>query len=146
MERSLEKTGFVDQKIDEIRQLIESRPDVFLRQGSVVESWRDYGGKKLGPYFRLAYRNQGKQRSLYLGSSVRLANAVRSLLNVSHQARSRRRELRRIQLSARTRLRELHNLWDQDLKQIGLYLHGFEVRGWQGRRHRPQGEEENSSE
>ncbi|MCH7525795.1 MAG: hypothetical protein IID39_00015 [Planctomycetes bacterium] len=126
----MEKTEPVDQKLDEIQRLVESRPDVFQYQGSVVESWREYEGKRLGPYFRLAYRDGNRQRSVYLGRSVQLADAVRKLLEENHQGNVRRRELKRLQRSAKAQLREARCRWEQDLRKIGLYLHGCEVRGW----------------
>ena len=40
---------------------------LFAAQGSVVATWRNRGSKRFGPYYRLAYRRHGRQRSIYLG-------------------------------------------------------------------------------
>ena len=54
--------------------------DVLSRQGSVVASWREKGGRRMGPYFRLAFRKAGKQVSIYLGSCAELVEKVRARL------------------------------------------------------------------
>ena len=66
----LENRKSVDQKVAKIRQrvmdLIAANAELFAQQGAVVESWRKHGGRRLGPYFRLAYRIDGRRRSLSL--------------------------------------------------------------------------------
>ena len=42
--------------------------------------WRTYRGKRLGPYFQLAYRDRNCQHWVYLGRSQDLADRVRDLL------------------------------------------------------------------
>ena len=78
------KTGSVDQKVaaqfERVRAVVMAQPRRFARQGSVVASWRVYAGRKLGPYFRLAYREGRRQRSIYLGRCAELARRVRELL------------------------------------------------------------------
>lgn len=129
----MENSNSVDQRLDAVKRLILSRPDVFRRQGAVVASWRTHNGTKRGPYFRLAYRRAGgKQHSIYLGPE-HVANAVRSLLQELQCAASRRRQLTRLQRSAREQLRVARRRMDRQLRETGLYLHGSEVRGWRHR-------------
>ena len=66
----LENRESVDQKLKLVRQLIESRSEVFTRQGAVVGCWREYNGRQLGPYYQLRYRDCHRQRSVYLGRSM----------------------------------------------------------------------------
>ncbi len=42
--------------------------EVLSRQGAVVASWRVERGLRMGPYFRLAFREAGRQASIYLGA------------------------------------------------------------------------------
>ncbi len=71
--RILEKMRLVDQKrantINRISGYILGLKSLFSRQGTVIATWRDYHGRKLGPYYRLAWRDSGRQCSLYLGAS-----------------------------------------------------------------------------
>lgn len=57
----LENREFVDQKIDQkteiVKRWIEARRDLLSRQGTLVESYRNYRGRQLGPYYKLASRS-----------------------------------------------------------------------------------------
>lgn len=82
----LENLKSADQKRQRIVEFIAEHTEIFSRRGAVVETWREYAGRRQGPYFSLIFRQAGRQRSLYLGSDPRLADAVRELLE-----RARRR-------------------------------------------------------
>jgi hypothetical protein len=126
----LEKCGFVDQKPEPkfatVREFILRHRDIFLRQGSVVSSWRTYRGHRLGPFFSVRFRIAGRQSAIYLGRSVALAEQVKGLLEELQQARMTARLVRQ----ARVDLHKAKELWQQDLAAMGLTLKGFEVRGW----------------
>jgi hypothetical protein len=128
----LEKCEFVDQKMTlkffRIQEFILSHQDVFRRQGSVVSNWRSYRGRRLGPFFSLRYRVDGRQSAIYLGRSARLSERVRGLLAEIQQ----KRNLSRLIRTARADLRKTKKLWQQDLAALNLELKGFEVRGWRG--------------
>ncbi len=68
--------------------LLADHPDRFARQGAVVASWRTYRGRRLGPYYRLAWRENRRQRSIYLGPGGPLVDEARRRL---HQAQTARR-------------------------------------------------------
>lgn len=135
----LENREFVDQKavrkFQAVKRWIEARRDRLSRQGAVVETFRNYRGRKLGPYYRLAYRDRdGRQRSIYLGASVELAEQVWGLL-VECQAELReQRERRRVRRVLHAELKKAKALWADELAKRGLRLQGHEVRGWRGSR------------
>src|SRR5438094_953340 len=106
-----------------------AHPEIFSRQGAVLVSWRSRQGRKLGPYYRLAYREGGRQRALYLGSSAELAGEVRSALQVLQAPRQRRRAWQVQWKKGRAALRRQKLQWDAELRRLGLYLKGYEVRG-----------------
>ena len=60
---------------------IRTNADIFSRVGSVVATYRTRGNTRFGPYYRLIYRVDRRQRSLYLGRDEDLADQVRQLLN-----------------------------------------------------------------
>lgn len=120
----MEKSNSVAQKLELVRSLIDSRPELFRRQGAVVATFRNYRGTTLGPYFKLNYREHGRQRSIYLGRAQRLADAVRALLDERQSPEILRRQLRRLRRSGRARLRAHCRVWNRELQQ------GLEVRGW----------------
>ncbi|MCY2994865.1 MAG: hypothetical protein NTY19_44440 [Planctomycetota bacterium] len=126
----MEKWDFVDQKTERkflaIREFVLGNWDAFRRQGSVVPSWRTYRGRRLGPFFSLRFRLQGRQSAIYLGRSAGLAERVKALLDEVH----RERKFARLKRRARAEFRELKRRWKQELAATGLELRGFEIRGW----------------
>lgn len=128
----LENRNSVDQKLHDIRKRLKSRLDIFTRQGAVVESWRKYDGRRLGPYYRLSYRDGGRQHSIYLGQSRQLADLILKLLEEIQSPVKQQRELDHICSHARAELRKQKKRWNKDLSQAGLCAKGFEIRGWSG--------------
>lgn len=119
-------------RLDEIREIIRQRCTTMARQGTVVSTWRTYQGHLLGPYYRLAWREDGRQRSAYLGRSPELARAVQQVLdNLQRPLRHERRTEEAIR-RAWTALRAQRIIWARELAVYGLYLHGWDVRGWRG--------------
>jgi hypothetical protein len=134
---TLEKQKSVDQKLaatySKVAVLLRARPEIFSRQGAVVAGLREYQGCMLGPYHRLVYRDGGRQRSLYLGRSAELADAVGALLRHLQAPRQRRRTWARMRAQARAALRAQKGRWQEDLARWGLRAQGYEVRGWRSR-------------
>ncbi len=133
----LENRGFVGQKavrkVASVKRWIETHRDSLSRQGTVVESYRKYCGRQLGPYFRLAYRDRdGRQHSVYLGASAELAQQVRELLHECQASLREQRELHQVYKTARAELKKAKALWSDELAKCGLRLQGYEVRGWRG--------------
>ncbi|HUT90503.1 MAG TPA: hypothetical protein VMY37_13460 [Thermoguttaceae bacterium] len=125
----MEKREVVDQKADRALALIASRARLFARQGAVVATWRSYRGRRLGPYWRLAYREAGRQCSVYLGRAGRGVERVRQAL-AELQGRLRwRRTYRRLCRQVKASLRACQAEFDRQLRRLGLRRKGFEVRG-----------------
>ncbi len=130
-----EKRNPVNQKqnhaarFDIVQQFIKANAQVFARQGTVAATWRTYKGKRLGPYYQLTYREDGRQHWLYLGRSEQLAQQVRQFLAALHGPRDRHRLNRRLQSQARASL----HLAKAQLKEVcakrGITLKGYEFRG-----------------
>jgi hypothetical protein len=103
---------------------------LFARQGAVVASWRYYRGRKLGPYFRLAYRQYGRQQFVYLGREGALVQRVRAVLAHLHAPRRAARALAHARHLAMASLRTAKVRLDSGLRGWGLRLKGLEIRGW----------------
>ncbi|MBN2580855.1 MAG: hypothetical protein JXB10_17855 [Pirellulales bacterium] len=103
---------------------------VLSRQGAIVASWQTYRGRRLGPYYRLAYRAEGRQRSIYLGKSKSLLRQVRRLLRKIQESVQTRRSLRRTHKAFQAIRKEQHARSRIALSKIGLELHGYALRGW----------------
>jgi hypothetical protein len=129
----MEKRKSVIQKVIErferVRAYLVARPALFAAQGTVVATSRTYRGRQLGPYFQLAWREEGRQRRLYLGRSLELVDRVRNLLDQLQQPLRQRRLFARLKRQARAALCR----WMADLRPFlgrwGIDLKGFELRG-----------------
>jgi len=129
----MENRQVVDQTPHAALTLIASRPTLFARQGSVVASWRHYRGRRLGPYYRLAYRQNGRQCSVYLGRCDQLVRRVRAELQKRQSPWRRCRALARMRTRLKASLRREKACLDVHLRKLGLYLKGFKSRGWAGK-------------
>lgn len=106
------------------------KAELFRRQGFVVATWRRRGAKNYGPYYRLSYRERGRQCSIYLGREGPLVEGVREGLAGLRASvwweriwARRRRQIASILRISRQRV-------DKELGPMGLRLKGYEVRGW----------------
>ncbi|MFH1924715.1 MAG: hypothetical protein ABIP48_33100 [Planctomycetota bacterium] len=128
-----EKSGSVDQKaaarFERVEAQVAAAPGVFAVGGTVVATWRTYRGRRLGPYFRLAYRKGRRQCSIYLGRSEELAGRVRDLLAKLQDLNRWRRTSRRMQREARKSLRRWLEYLGKQLAELGIQRKGFEFRG-----------------
>jgi hypothetical protein len=115
-------------KFAAVKAFVLGRKALFSKQGTVVAGWRSYGGRRLGPYYRLAYREASRQRSLYLGRSEDLADAVRGLLGSLQQPLRNRQAVRRLKSLARASLRRVKAELGRVLAKSGFWLKGYEVR------------------
>ena len=127
-------TATVDQKRPTRREVllvqIRQAASAVATAGSIVETWRTYRGRRLGPYFRVAYREAGIQKSIYIGNNAELIAAARGLLAELQADERARRMVQRLQLATRASLRAAKTAWEGELARVGLHLQGFEVRGW----------------
>jgi len=122
----VEKARFVDQNISarfkRIQAFILDNHRLFSTTGVVVAGWRYYRNNRLGPFFRLAYRQNNRQSSLYLGRSRELAEKVRCLLADLQFHRTCRRL--RVKLRASLRLQKTR-------LQENLHAHGYRMKGFE---------------
>jgi hypothetical protein len=125
----VENPDFVGQKRAEVLGLLAARAPLLARQGSVQGSWRFYHGRRRGPYFRLVWREGGRQESLYLGADRALAEEVRRALAELQAPLREQRALDRLRTLARAALKRHKRDLDRELRRRGAYLKGYEIRG-----------------
>ena len=116
-------------RFERVRLYIKLHLRQFVTQGSVIAGWRQSGGRRLGPYYRLIHRRDGRQQTFYLGKSEWLAEEVRKLLAIVRRPLREARALKRLQASARASLRKAKAELRVQLARFGLLLKGFEIRG-----------------
>jgi hypothetical protein len=131
----MEKRRPVDQlpsdqetRFDRARTFILANPRLFATQGSVVATWRVRRGKRFGPYYRLAYRRRGRQRSIYLGPRP-VADLLRQFLARFQRPHRRHQLYKRLQTQVRASLKTAKIHLAQQLAPLGIILKGYEFRG-----------------
>jgi hypothetical protein len=124
----------VDQKRDQLLRFLAEHGGLFAAQGSVQESYRLYQGRKLGPFFRLSFREAGKQRSWYIGRDRAFAAEIEKELQKLQAPRLFVRQVQRCLAHCRRDLRVARQEWRRRLEKYGLRLQGNEVRGWRRQR------------
>jgi hypothetical protein len=126
----VEKLKIAGQKIDakfaKINAKIQANLELYAISGRVEKSWRNYRGRRIGPYYRVSFYKDGKQHSLHLGRRKTLANRVTYLL-ADLQARYRNhREYLRLRQQALAALRQDKKILDHLLAPLGFYRKGTE--------------------
>ena len=107
-----------------------SRADVegLQRQGFVAPEFRVDQGVRRGPYYKLRWRINGRQRVKYLGRSAAQAEAVASAVAHLQQPRVRERHLARQMAEARRKLTQAKQTMAAALAAEGKYYHGYTSR------------------
>jgi hypothetical protein len=126
----LEIQEVVDQKNHPALTLVAARPELFARQGAVVATWRQCGSKTYGPYYRLNYREGGRQHSIYLGIAGPIVSRVRDTLEQLQKPLQQSRALNHVCRQINAALRVDKARLAALLRPYGLRLKGLEVRGW----------------
>ena len=109
---------------------LAERPGLFRRRGSIVATYRRRNGRTFGPYYRLTYREDGHQRSIYLGGPGELLDQVREKLRLLQQPLKQFRLFNSLERESRASLRIEKAKLAMLLRSHGLSMKGFEVRGW----------------
>ena len=109
---------------------IRQNAQTFAQNGSVVATYRTRGTKRYGPYYRVAYRVDGRQCSIYIGRCRKLVARVRRLLARLQQPRDYRRLCRSANRERKAAMRQVIRWWQHTIRSYGFDLRGCEVRGW----------------
>jgi len=98
--------------------------DALKQQGFVAAEYRH----DRGPYFKLRYRVNGRQRVVYLGTNAWLADEIRRELAQLQADRRGDRELARLADEAHDVLRKSKQRLEGELRRVGLKFHGYAIR------------------
>jgi hypothetical protein len=119
---------FVDEtlsaRLERLRSQITIHRELIACGGSVVASWKIHRGKRLGPYYRVAFRENRRQRARYIGSNEQLATMVRELIDELKSPRRTTQTIRRARAAVRQALR--HSLAETESLVAPL---GYRRRG-----------------
>jgi hypothetical protein len=93
-------------RLKRLKAQVAAHPTLMAGQGSVVAAWRTRGNRRLGPYFSVVFREGGRQRWIYLGTSEELAEEARAVLAKHQQLAHHRRLMAKLRRQAGASLRQ----------------------------------------
>lgn len=127
----MEKSQPVDQRRTRLEAFLELHAERLARQGALVATYRRRGTVRLGPYYQLTCRDAvGRQCAVYLGPASPWVEEIRQRLHILQAPQQNQRSLQRAKRAVR-RLRAAANAeLDEQLRPLGLWRKGAEVRGW----------------
>lgn len=136
--RNATKTKPVDQK-DRLAlfERLDRLRDHLRVSGTVVSTFRTYKSRRLGPYFRLAYRVDGRQCAVFIGGDADVAEEVRQYLSDLQRPRDQKFAVSRARRAAAQQMVADLAQFDVELAAVGLRRRGSQVIGWRAwERHR----------
>jgi len=126
----MEIQALVDQQHAAIERFLSEHGEALARQGAVVATYRQRGGRRYGPYYRLTYRIDGRQRAVYLGTDADLVRHVRERLTQLHHVRREQVQIAPLRRALRQQAKVARQQLDRELQVIGLFRKGHDIRGW----------------
>jgi hypothetical protein len=115
----------LEAQFQSIRSQLLTQPQFFAASGAVVADFRTRDGRRFGPYYRVAFRQNGRQRSIYLGPSQPLADRVANLLAELKRPTHQHRAVRRLRTRLRAELRAQKSIVERELAPHGFHMRGF---------------------
>lgn len=126
----MEKQELVAQRRITVARFISEHANDLVWQGSIINSYRLRQGRRLGPYFKLVCRRDGRQRSVYLGNDAVFREEVSLQLERLQAPVLRGRALEALSQTVRAQARLAGRMLDRELAKHGLVRQGHEIRGW----------------
>jgi hypothetical protein len=117
-----------------VARLMSDNAALLTKQGAVVAAWRWRGGRRLGPYYSIHFRDAlGRQRAIYLGPEGELVVAARRALVELQTPRRLKRRLAEARRALAREAAAARREMDDGLQRLGLRRQGHEIRGWSRR-------------
>lgn len=128
----MEKDDSVDQRLRAVEQFLAEHEERLAQQGAIVMTYRQRGGRRLGPYYRLTCRNsKQRQVSIYLGLEGPVITFTRQRLDQLQERRRQQRFWKNVRREVHKKLKVARVELAAELAQLGLRSQGAEIRGWQ---------------
>jgi hypothetical protein len=116
--------NFVTPLAGVVSQLL-ARQDLFASQGRVEKCWRNYRGRRIGPYYRVVFREGKSRKSIHLGRSAELAYQVKAFLAELQRPLRQRRDTGHCRKIIRASLRAEKAKLEKLLLPLGFHMKGY---------------------
>lgn len=102
--------------------------DALRNQGFVAPEYRVRAGRRWGPCYKLRWRQEGRQRVLYLGIDERAVSEIRAALERWQRTARLHKEVEELFRQTRKSLKSLKNALTPQICVNGKRWHGYETR------------------
>ena len=127
----MEKHDSVDQRLNAVEQFFAEHTDRLVCQGTIVATFRQRGGRRLGPYYRLTCRDsEQRQVSVYLGVEGPVVTVTRQRLDQLQERRQQQRFWKNVRRGVHQKMKSARDQLAVELARHGLRTQGAEIRGW----------------
>ena len=97
-------------------------------QGFLASEFRVRAGRRWGPYYKLRWRQNGRQRVLYLGIDENAVSEIRKVLETWQQPVRLEKEVNSLFRRTRRALKSLKDVLTPQICDDGKNWHGYESR------------------
>ncbi|MBN8626595.1 MAG: hypothetical protein J0M17_13990, partial [Planctomycetes bacterium] len=115
----MENGEIVDQRRAAAEAFLARHGERLKRQGAVVATYRRRDDRRVGPYYRLVCRCEGRQISVYLGAAGPLVEEVRRRLADLQGARTAARRRWHVRRALRRQAAAVRRDFDAELRPLG---------------------------
>lgn len=127
----MEKHDSVDQRLTAVEQFFADHGERLATQGTIVATFRQRSGRRLGPYFRLTCRDSDqRQVSVYLGAEETIVAATRQRLDQLQQRHHQQRFWKNVRQGVHQKMKAGREQLAAELARRGLRAQGAEISGW----------------
>jgi len=109
-------------------RLAADEQQALAQQGFVSAEYREQNGRRYGPYFKLRWRQDGRQRVRYLGRDLSRAEQVSAALANLQRSLQLVRDASSMMAEVRKEMRKLKETLEPHLASQGMHLHGYIAR------------------
>jgi len=127
----MEKRNSVAQRMEVVERFFSEHAERLAQQGSIVATFRQRGGRRVGPYYRLVCRGSDRRQvSVYLGAEGLVVAETRRRLEHLQEHRKQQRFWALVRRDVHKKMKAARRRLAEELAKQELTTQGAEIRGW----------------
>jgi hypothetical protein len=115
-------------RLEKLRLQLLAHQELIAKDGCLAATWKNYRGKRLGPYYRVEFRQDRAVKTIYLGRDPLLVEFATALIDDIKKPSRQKRYLRRLRAEIRASLRRTFAEAEQFVAPFGYHRRGLSFR------------------
>jgi hypothetical protein len=115
-------------RLEKLRLQLLAHQELIANDGCLAATWKTYRGKRLGPYYRVEFRQDRAVKTIYLGRDPLLVEYAAALIDDIKKPNRQKRYLRRLRAEIRASLRRSFAEAEQFVAPFGYHRRGLSFR------------------